>query len=94
MNHTDPHTGTVIDEVAAGLYRISSPVTIPGSEFSFDQYLLVDDAPPSRACCRPSGSAMSAFRTSRPTNAGRSTTGSRRRRRPSRCAAAWPRWCR
>ncbi|MEW6118977.1 MAG: MBL fold metallo-hydrolase [Pseudomonadota bacterium] len=45
MNRTDPHTGTVIDEVAAGLYRISTPVTIPGSEFSFNQYLLVDDAP-------------------------------------------------
>lgn len=45
MSRTDPHTGTVIDEVAAGLYRISTPVTIPGSEFSFNQYLLVDDAP-------------------------------------------------
>src|SRR5206468_13047576 len=36
---------TRVDEIAAGVYRISTPTTkLPGG-FSFNQYLLVDDAP-------------------------------------------------
>lgn len=39
--------GTTIDEIADGIYRISTPVppeTIPGG-FSFNQYLIADDRP-------------------------------------------------
>ncbi len=39
-------TTTTIDEIADGIYRISSPVEIPGAGgFSFNQYLVADDAP-------------------------------------------------
>lgn len=41
----NPTYDTRIDEIAAGVYRIATPLRIPGSEFSFNQYLLVDDAP-------------------------------------------------
>jgi flavorubredoxin len=45
MAHTDTTTGTRIDEVGDGIYRISTPVAaIPGG-FTFNQYLLVDDEP-------------------------------------------------
>lgn len=41
-------TGTAIDEIADGIYRICTPVPpsdgLPGG-FSFNQYLIVDDAP-------------------------------------------------
>jgi flavorubredoxin len=39
--------GTTIDEITSGIYRISTPVpppAIPGG-FTFNQYLIVDDAP-------------------------------------------------
>ena len=45
--NTDPQDATRIDEIADGIYRISTPVPpslIPGG-FSFNQYLVVDDAP-------------------------------------------------
>ena len=42
---TNQQTGTNIAEVAKGIYRISTPVEIPGGAFSFNQYLLVDDDP-------------------------------------------------
>jgi len=44
---TNQQTGTRIDEVAGGIYRISTPVDIPAlpGGFSFNQYLLVDDEP-------------------------------------------------
>jgi len=45
--NTDPQDATRIDEIADGIYRISTPVppsVIPGG-FSFNQYLVVDDAP-------------------------------------------------
>jgi len=44
---TNPHTGTRIDEVAAGIYRINTPLridAIPGG-FNISQYLIVDDEP-------------------------------------------------
>jgi hypothetical protein len=47
MPITNKQTGTNIHEIAAGIYRINTPVVIengPGG-FSFNQYLLVDDAP-------------------------------------------------
>jgi len=42
---TNTETNTRVDEIAGGIYRISTPVTnIPGG-FSFNQYLVVDEAP-------------------------------------------------
>lgn len=38
---TNPQAGTNVHEVAAGIYRINTPV--PG--FSFNQYLILDEAP-------------------------------------------------
>lgn len=34
-----------IDEITDGIYRINTPLDIPGGGFSFNQYLIVDDAP-------------------------------------------------
>lgn len=43
---TDKTTGTNVQEVGPGIYRISTPVPIgPGADFSFNQYLVVDDEP-------------------------------------------------
>ena len=45
--NTTKQTGTRIDEIANGIYRISTPVppeAIPGG-FTFNQYLIVDDKP-------------------------------------------------
>jgi flavorubredoxin len=43
---TNPQSGTNINEVAAGIYRINTPVTLPGGpEFNFNQYLVVDEEP-------------------------------------------------
>ena len=42
---TNAQTGTNIAEVAKGIYRISTPLDIPGQEFSFNQYLALDDEP-------------------------------------------------
>lgn len=43
---TDSSTGTNIAEIADGIYRINTPIPLPdGSSFSFNQYLLVDEAP-------------------------------------------------
>jgi flavorubredoxin len=45
MTITNAQSGTNVNEVADGIYRINTPVTIPGGEFSFNQYLIVDDEP-------------------------------------------------
>ncbi len=43
---TDPQTGTNVHEVADRIYRINTPIVLPGAmAFNFNQYLLVDDAP-------------------------------------------------
>ena len=43
---TNIQSGTNIQEVADGIFRINTPVSIPGAgQFSFNQYLIVDDAP-------------------------------------------------
>jgi flavorubredoxin len=44
---TNTQSGTRIDEVAAGIHRISTPVPMPDipGGFSFNQYLVVDDEP-------------------------------------------------
>ena len=43
MGITNTQSGTNVHEVSEGIYRISTPVTIPGGAFSFNQYLVVDD---------------------------------------------------
>jgi hypothetical protein len=42
---TNLHTGTNVHEVAAGIYRINTPIVLPGGsgDFNFNQY-LIDDA--------------------------------------------------
>jgi flavorubredoxin len=46
MTVTNSQSGTNVNEVADGVYRINTPVAIPGaSGFSFNQYLIVDDEP-------------------------------------------------
>jgi flavorubredoxin len=43
---TNTQSGTNVHEIAAGIYRINTPVGLPGAgAFSFNQYLLLDDAP-------------------------------------------------
>ncbi len=43
---THPQSGTNVHEIAAGIYRINTPVSLPdGSAFSFNQYLVRDDEP-------------------------------------------------
>jgi flavorubredoxin len=42
---TNTTSGTRIDEVAEGIYRIATPVEILPGGFSFNQYLVVDDEP-------------------------------------------------
>jgi flavorubredoxin len=45
MGVTNKQAGTRIDEIAEGIYRISTPFTeVPGG-FSFNQYLVADDQP-------------------------------------------------
>ncbi len=42
---TNTQSGTNVHEIAEGIYRINTPVSIPGGiAFSFNQYLVVDDA--------------------------------------------------
>jgi flavorubredoxin len=45
VQQTNPHSGTRIALIADGIYRINTPLDIPGGSFSFNQYLVVDDAP-------------------------------------------------
>jgi len=42
---TNTESGTRIDEIAGGIYRISTPVREMLGGFSFNQYLIVDEAP-------------------------------------------------
>ena len=47
MAITNKQSGTNVNEVADGIYRINTPVIIEGGPggFSFNQYLIVDDEP-------------------------------------------------
>ncbi|MEJ2592364.1 MAG: MBL fold metallo-hydrolase [Candidatus Thiodiazotropha sp.] len=46
MAVTNKQSGTNVHEIADGIYRINTPVLIEGGGgFSFNQYLIVDDAP-------------------------------------------------
>ena len=43
---TNSQSGTNVHEIADGIYRINTPVAVPGAgQFSFNQYLVLDDAP-------------------------------------------------
>ncbi|MCV0438145.1 MAG: MBL fold metallo-hydrolase [Hydrogenophaga sp.] len=43
---TNTETRTNVHEIADGIYRINTPIDAPdGSQFSFNQYLLLDDEP-------------------------------------------------
>lgn len=42
---TNSETGTRIDEIAENIYRISTPVSAVPGGFTFNQYLIDDDAP-------------------------------------------------
>ncbi len=44
---TNHAAGTNVHEIAAGIYRINTPVALPGvpDGFNFNQYLIVDEAP-------------------------------------------------
>lgn len=42
---TSPESGTNVRELAAGIYRINTPITLPVGAFSFNQYLMDDDEP-------------------------------------------------
>jgi flavorubredoxin len=44
---TNRESGTNVHEIADGIYRVNTPIAIPGGPgaFSFNQYLIVDDAP-------------------------------------------------
>jgi flavorubredoxin len=44
---TNAQSGTNIHEIAEGIYRINTPVSIPGvsGRFNFNQYLITDEAP-------------------------------------------------
>ena len=42
---TDQETGTRVDEVQAGIYRICTPLDVIPGGFTFNSYLVVDDEP-------------------------------------------------
>lgn len=42
---TNNQSGTNIQEIAEGTYRINTPVKLPVGAFNFNQYLIVDDKP-------------------------------------------------
>jgi flavorubredoxin len=43
---TNAESGTNVDEIAAGIYRINTPIRIPGAgQFNFNQYLILDEDP-------------------------------------------------
>lgn len=43
--NTNAASGTNLHEIAPGIYRINTPLDIPGGAFNFNQYLIADDAP-------------------------------------------------
>lgn len=44
---TNPESGTNVHEIADGIYRINTPIALPGGagQFNFNQYLIVDEEP-------------------------------------------------
>lgn len=43
--NASPGGETRIDEIGDSIYRIYTPIQLPGGGFSFNQYLILDDAP-------------------------------------------------
>src|SRR5687768_18000119 len=42
---TNTTSGTNVEEIAPGIYRVNTPLDMPGGAFSFNQYLVEDDQP-------------------------------------------------
>ena len=42
---TNKESGTNIQEIVEGIYRINTPIKLPVGAFNFNQYLIVDDKP-------------------------------------------------
>ena len=42
---TNKQSGTNLNEIAPGVYRINTPVETPGGPFNFNQYLVADERP-------------------------------------------------
>ena len=42
---TNKQTGTRVDEVAAGIYRICTPLDVIPGGFTFNSYLIADNEP-------------------------------------------------
>jgi flavorubredoxin len=42
---TNAESGTNVNEIAEGIYRINTPLSLVPGGFSFNQYLVVDDEP-------------------------------------------------
>jgi flavorubredoxin len=42
---TNRDSGTTVDEIAAGIYRISTPVSVVPGGFTFNQFLIADEQP-------------------------------------------------
>jgi flavorubredoxin len=42
---TNKQSGTNLNEIAPGIYRINTPVETPAGAFNFNQYLVADDEP-------------------------------------------------
>jgi len=45
MSITNTESGTNVHEIAAGIYRINTPLAVVPGGFSFNQYLILDDEP-------------------------------------------------
>jgi flavorubredoxin len=45
MSITNIESGTNVHEIAAGIYRINTPLAVVPGGFSFNQYLILDDEP-------------------------------------------------
>ena len=62
---TNPESGTRIDEVTAGIYRISTPLDVIPGGFTFNSYLVIDD---NRSCFTPDtgSSSLSRWKRSKP----------------------------
>ncbi len=96
MGITNAQSGTRIDEIADGIYRISTPVpptAIPGG-FTFNQFLVLDDEPllfhtgPRRMFPLTREAMATVMPPSKLRSRTDGTAGSCSRPRPARCSAA------
>ena len=102
---TNSTSGTNLHEIAPGIFRINTPLPIPSGDFSFNQYLVLDDQPllfhtgsrglfplvaGHRKVMPSRGCGRWASRTSRPTRTARSMNSSLPRRRRRGPASSAP----